>query len=157
MEFKVIDATYAEATTFDWRLVGRNAIRFNITLHNMLKDIHFAEAKFEGYRRYATWQRLTGSMWENLCDIFDPKISTPVFDVIMKNLRKYTNFGHPCPYLRNETLYMVADRLEVKDMHIPFIPSGQYRVDMTMTDGKERHPLSLFQFYFDISDHRVKV
>lgn len=156
MEFKLIDGSYAESVHFSWRMIARNTIKFNFTVHHLLKDLDFAEVHIELYHRYATWQRMSGdNMWENMCDTLDPTKFTPVMSILMKNLRKYTNVRHPCPYVRNETMYLVANKFEVKDMHIPLMPSGPYRMDMTLTAGRKRHPVGFFQIYFDISDHRA--
>lgn len=157
LEHKVLDASYFESVTFDWRLIARNTIRINITLQNLQKDVQLVETNIGIFYRYVRWQRITGSMWENLCDAFDPKKFTPILDLLLKNMKNYTNAGHPCPYVKNETIYAVADRYNLNDFKLPFIPSGQYRVDMTLTDGRERHPLFFTEFYFDISDHRTIV
>lgn len=157
MEHKVLDASYFEAVTFDWRLIARNTLRFNITLHNLQKDIHLAEANIEGYHRYLRWQRMTGSMWENLCDVGNPMKFTPIWDAVLRNLVNMTNLPHRCPYVRNETIYVVADDVATNKIRLPFMPSGQYRLDLTLTDGRQRHPFFFFQLFIDVDDHRAIV
>lgn len=154
-EHKLLDKNYATAFTFDWRLVARNTITMNITFHQLRKTFQNGDVHVVLYRRYMRWQKYLVDVWENLCDVLDPHKFTPVMDIFYSNFKQFTNLRHPCPYRINETVYVYCDRVFFGNLSTPLIQSGSYRSDITLTDGKERHPILCVQMYFDISDHRV--
>lgn len=137
-----------------WRPVAPNTIYFNATINRSTVTVNYAEVHIVFYRRYARWQRFLINVWENLCDMLDPSKYTSVLDIAYKNLLPYTNVRHPCPYLANETMFIVAQRLDMKNMKVPLIPAGEYRVDFTLTYGRHQESVLFVQLYFDISDHR---
>lgn len=155
VELKVLDDSYFESVTFDWRPVAHNVIRLNATAHNLLKTVNFMEIHVVAYHRYATWQKFLIDLWENACDALDPNIYTPVLDIAFKFVRPYTNFRHPCPYRVNETVYFAADKMNFSKLLMPLLPSGPYRLDVTVAVGRTRHPILFLQIYTEISDHRV--
>lgn len=155
MEHKLLNASYIESLTFAWRPLAPNTISLNLTANKLKVVINRCDIHIVLYRRYARWQRFLINIWEDFCDILNPNISTPMCDIIYRNIRPYTNVRHPCPYNINESLYVVAKRLDMKDIKLPLFPAAEYRFDFTFTYDQIRSPVFFLQFYFDISDHRV--
>lgn len=157
-ESKVLDHSYFEHFTFNWRPVAPNTIILNITAHRLLRDIHHLDVHFVLFHRYATWQKFLVDVWENACDAIAGRVAkAPVFSIVYNNFKAYTNILHPCPFRVNETVYVASDRINFNRFFMPLVPSGAYRIDFNFTDGPERHPFLFMQVHGDISDHRVWV
>ena len=74
-------------------------------------------------------------IWENFCDFVDGKREKSFyFNWLLSRLQRYTNMNHSCPYT---AIIVKANNVSIDEI-FPFdqsvFPSGQYRIDVTLTD-----------------------
>ncbi len=116
---------------------------FNCTLHALM------------WYKYNTYQRIGGEIRENMCDWLSGKHNFFVLNWILRRISKYTNMNHPCPL--NGHVYFKVDNISVNTFAFPqIIPSGRYRVDVTMLESNQKILYDM-SIYFSVSDHRIEV
>lgn len=70
---------------------------------------------------------------ENICDITSNKKSTPLIDLIIEPLKKYSNFVQKCPFSGNISIVHVP----ITSVNTPaFVPAGDYRIDARLFNEK---------------------
>lgn len=153
-EYKLLDESFVRDFVFDWRPVGRNTIRMNVSAV-LLKQWDRVDTHIVLYHRYATWQRYLVNVWEDFCNVFGASKLSPIGYILHNNFNKYTNIRHPCPYRVNETVWLRTSAYNFSSLTIPLLSSGQYRVDVTFANGKQRQSVFFGRLYFEVSDHRV--
>lgn len=110
IEHKVLNDSFFDTFTIDWRLIARNTFRINVTVI-LAKELKLPEVHVQLYYRYATWQKYLIDVRENACDITDPTKLTPVMSIAYQWVKAAnTNFFQRCPYRANQTLYLVSIR-----------------------------------------------
>lgn len=86
---------------------------------------------------YDTEERLLINQWEDVCGFYSGKVPSVLLNVMMKNVLKYSNMNHTCPY-EGELLFK-ADRIDANEFPMRnHVPTGRYRVNMTFTNGPYR-------------------
>lgn len=72
------------------------------------------------------------------------------------NVGKYIHPKHPCPYYLNETISIRIDKYDIRSFRFePLLPAGDYRMNVTFAEGKERHTIFVLEVSGSDSDHRV--
>lgn len=108
------------------------------------------------YYKYNTYQRFGGEIWTNVCDWLAGKARYFVMDWIVREMLKYTNLNHTCPY--EDHVYFKVNNISVATFAFPqIVPSGRYRVDMIMTESDQKKILMNASIYFSVSDHRIEI
>lgn len=124
----------------------------------MRRDLNNIWMHFNMYHRYTTWQKFLIDRWENLCDYLNGKRIAPVIEVLFKIFQKNSNINHTCPYREIEIiLAQTIDRMILDDylIALPLLPSGDYRFELSIAEGKGENSIMLWKMYFTISDIRV--
>lgn len=133
--------------------IARNT--FNINVTGVFHQTIMPRVKFVLNFRYNTFEKYMIDRWENPCVFFDGTGNAEVFTILYENFQNLVSL-HACPYRRNETFTIVADRFEVDNYRTEtLLPAGHYRLDIQIASSDDRIFVMLLEIFFEISDHRV--
>lgn len=138
------------------KYIKRNYLRFN-AYGNLTKPIYDAWAHIVGYYRFnsITYQRFAVDLWGNICDVLSRRRKSLVYDLTLAKILPYTNLNHSCPY--DGHVFVKVDNISASLFQLEhLIPSGRYRIDVTMTDGTKTHDMIKGSLYLSVSDSRVE-
>lgn len=139
----------------DFHAIRYNVFRINFSIKSR-QTLENIQVHFDTMFRYSKFQKFPVNRWENLCDFLSGKGNQPILAVLFGNLQNYTNVNHTCPFEANETLTLKADQYEWDSFAFKyFLPAGDFRFNITYTEGAQRNMLGRFEAHFAISDHRV--
>lgn len=77
---------------------------------------------------------------------------TQKFDILLRTImpvvERYSNINHPCPYSGNVTVRKMRITNKIFDRAI--LPSGQYRIDVSIYDSKEKRPIIFCKIFMTV-------
>lgn len=91
-------------------------------------------------------------IFPDLCGWLSGRSKSYLLSWISKELLQYSNLNHSCPY--EDNVYIDADNLSIKQfLHFSiFLPSGKFRVNVDITEGRSKAAFFSAQALASISD-----
>lgn len=100
-----------------------------------------------------TYEKFAVDIWGSLCDWMSKKSKSYILDWSLGLILQFTNINHPCPY--DGVFFVNISNISVEYFHLePFIPSGRYRMDINLTEGKQKNVFFISHLYFNLSEKR---
>ncbi|XP_037024080.1 uncharacterized protein LOC119065978 [Bradysia coprophila] len=152
---RTYDGSKASAVQCRVKYIDRNHLKA-FSSANLTEPVTGLWLRAAAYYKYATYQRISTEIWENLCDWIDGKRSSFFMDFLKSHILQYSNFNHSCPY--SGFVFGKADNVSAQEFAFPEImPAGRYRVDINVTEGGRKSLLLGATVYFSVSDHRIEI
>lgn len=136
----------------EMRPVAPNVYRTNFTVH-LRKPTANIWVYTSLHYRYSTYQRIA-HQWEDLCYYLRHGTHAPVLKVMHENLKAMGTLIYTSQCPMTEFIF-TQERFNASLFVIPLVPSGRYRIDLNVTQGKNGRYIHFRKFYFHISDFRV--
>lgn len=150
-----INDLYVIHPTCVFRAIGHNIFKVNATFP-LLRNISKVWVHFETMYRYTSYRAYPINRWENVCAFLAGKDDQIITKIVFSNLQRYTNVNHTCPFLANEILKFQVDRINMDYFKLDYLlPAGDYRMNLTYTEGVERNHVIALEVSFAISDYRI--
>lgn len=122
---------------------------------NLTRPLHGILAHITVYYKYKTYQRWAVDVWEDICGHLSGTKSSYLMLFTVNKVLNYTNINHPCPYEGN--VYIKVNNISIDAFPFePLVPSGRYRVDVDLTEGKKDNVIVMVSLYVEVSDHRIE-
>lgn len=155
--YDLFDETLIDNGTFEFRAVGRNTHKINVTIA-LARPAESWWLRFRLYYKYTHYQKYLIDIREDACAYLSGAHPDrfPLLKIINRNfLRMGTqfNFNHSCPL--TGTLRAWNDRINTSHWKIPLLNAGRYRIDITGQPSKYGKELYVARGYFSVSDFRV--
>lgn len=137
------------------KLIARNVVRMKMGI-KLRKTVHIAEVHFDVKYRYARYANFPVARWDNLCDFLSGKGNPIIMKTVVTTFLPFFSLNHSCPFKANEVIVFAVDRYHVDSYEFNyFIPAGDYRINITATEGLKRNMVVTVELFFSISDHRL--
>lgn len=137
------------------RAIARDVYKVNVSVF-VQKQLNNIQVHVETFYRYATFQKYPIERWESLCDFLSGRGNPILLKIMFANVGKYIQVKHPCPYKLNETISILIERYDIRSFRFePLLPAGDYRLNVTFAEGKERHTIFVIEASGSVSDHRI--
>lgn len=139
------------------KLISRDVIRADVqaTLNHTVSSV-FVQCtvyyKFSNneYRQFAV------NVVEDFCGYMKGDIGNVIISRIFPDFIQFTNVNHTCPYTAGHYFIKVSNLSVNSVAPLMIIPSGRYRLEISVYDGFKGPQLGKVHLYGSISDSRVE-
>lgn len=156
-----VKSTKVEVKDCSMRRIGRiGADRINSTVNFLiLEPITEFHIQITFFFKYQSYRKLPIDISDDLCNLFKGKKRNKFIDQYVRHALKFFEFDQKleCP-LEKGMLSIKMNNISLND-EFPMgamLPSGQYRVNVVLSEGHRETIFLMLQFYMEISDKRVQ-
>lgn len=136
--------------------IGTNLVimNFNFTVKEPI-DEPVAHMVF--YYKYTIFRKFPIDMWQNVCEILNPKKQVQFFSSAFKPLLPYIQHDGKleCPIMGSYAARISNISLDQFDLP-SLIPAGKYRIDVNITEKNRKNVILVTQTYATVSDNRIE-
>lgn len=133
--------------------IAPNMYRMNLSVH-IIQPLDNIWVYFVVYQRFSSYQKFV-YQWEDVCGYFRNESKAPIFKVLFDNLKRFSigELNLQCP-IANDVVIAV-NKFNMSHFVLPLLPAARYRVDLNITQGRNKRHIGFAQVYFRISDFRL--
>lgn len=134
---------------------NRIAVNIDIMVNEPLDDV-YVHTVF--YFKYTVFRKFPIDLWENLCEILDPKKGSFYLSYsFSKHLYSAIQHNGPlkCPLMGSYAVKLTNVSMDLFDLP-SLIPAGQYRIDANVTEKNRNNVLMIFSLFASVSDNRIE-
>lgn len=116
--------TYINETICIFKYIDRYHIKMNFSAY-VRKPI-YAWINTKIYYKYngLIYHRFGPELWKNTCDWLSNKTKSDLLEWTYRNIQKYSNANHPCPY--EGIFYIKVDNISIRQIDVlPLSPAGK--------------------------------
>lgn len=136
--------------------IGTNlvSINYNFTVKEPL-DEPVAHVVF--YYKYTIFRKFPIDLWQNLCEILNPKKQVQFFSSSFKPILPHIQHDGKleCPLMGSYAARIT--NLSLNQFDLPsLIPAGKYRIDVNITENNRKNVILLTRTYVNVPDNRIE-
>lgn len=113
---------------------------------------------FEVFYKFSNneYRRFMFDLWQDICAFFGGSKGNPLLERNLPKFLPFTNVNHSCPY--QPGLYFIKFSNISANAFAPmqFLPSGRYRLHLSVYDSFKGTRMGTLKVYASISDHRIE-
>lgn len=136
--------------------IGTNRVSF--LFNTTIVRLNIMQIHIVAYYKYQVFKRFPVDIWEDICAWFNTRKGSFFMDWSFKPALKYLKYDGElkCP-LKGDFLVSYNNISYNKEFPlIPLVPSGQYRLDSTLTEANRSIIIGFAQLYITVSDNRIE-
>lgn len=139
--------------------IGTDLVNFSWDF-NVVKPITQFFLHVQFFFKYQVYKTFPVNLWENLCGWLNKESKSYLLDLSFGKAMKYLKYDggdFKCP-IKIGNMSIKFNNISFNE-HFPILfllPSGHYRIDVTITEGNRSIVFLQGNFFFAISDNRLE-